>query len=180
MVLASFRSANPADTPQVAAPEYAVKAAFIYHFIQYVTWPKRAFPSQDSPVVIGVLGQDPFGDAIDKVVEGRSLNSHRIEIQRVTLEDAFARCQVVFISRENRPFLINWLRTLGTKPILLITESPGELPTGAMIHFVMQGKKLQYDINLETAEKSGLKLATPMLVSARRLLSQEPEGRNSR
>lgn len=180
MILASVRNGNPSAMPRETAPEYAVKAAFIYHFVQYVTWPVEAFPSRDSPVVIGILGQDPFGDVIDRVVERHGVMGRRIEVRRVTPEDAAARCHVVFISREDGAFLTDWLGALRTKPILSVTESPGELSAGASINFVKQGNSLRYDVNLETVEESGLKNATPMLVSARRILGRAPEGRDPR
>lgn len=178
LILTSARNGNPAAIPRETAPEYAVKAALIYNFVQYVTWPAEAFPSQDSPFVIGILGQDPFGDVIDKVVEGRGVMGRRIQVRRVTLAEAATGCHVVFISREEGSFLADWLRALRTKPVLSVTESPEEISASATILFVKQGNSLRYDVNLETAEEAGLKIATPMIVSARRILGRAPKGRD--
>ncbi|HLP42760.1 MAG TPA: YfiR family protein, partial [Fibrobacteria bacterium] len=102
--------------PREVAPEYLIKAAYLYQFLQYVTWPTDSFPSRDSPIVIGILGQDPFGEAIDRVVEGRRAMGRSIEVRRVTLEEAAAGCHVVFMAREERALLSHWLRRLRTKP----------------------------------------------------------------
>jgi hypothetical protein len=180
LLLASFWNGNPAAEPPDTAPEYPVKAAFLQHFIRYVTWPAKAFPSEDSPVEICILGKDPFGDAIDRLVEGRELMGRRIEVRRVTLEEAAGGCHVVFMGREEGALLTHRLRALRTRPILTVTESPKALSAGAMINFVMEGNSLRYEVNLDATEESGLKLATPMLVSAKRVIGRQPEARESR
>jgi hypothetical protein len=172
LILASVRNGSPAPTPREAAPEYAVKAAYLYQFARYVTWPAEAFPSPESPVGICILGEDPFGNVMDRIVEGRRIMGRPIEVRRATLEEAAARCHVAFIGREERALLANWLGTLRTKPVLSVTESRGALSAGATINFVTEGSALRYDVNLEAAEESGLKIAAPMLVSARQVLGQ--------
>jgi hypothetical protein len=177
LILAYVRNGNPAALLRETAPEYSVKAAYLYHFVQYVTWPPESFDSRDSPVVIGILGKDPFGDVIDRVFAGRSAMGRRIEVRRVALEEASARCQVVFISRQDRALLTDWLRTLRDKPILSVTESPEALSAGAAINFVMEGNRLRYEINLAIVEESRLDIATPMLLSAIRILGRPVGGR---
>lgn len=179
LILASVRNAYSEAMPREVAPEYLIKAAYLYQFLQYVTWPTDSFPSRDSPIVIGILGQDPFGEAIDRVVEGRRAMGRSIEVRRVTLEEAAAGCHVVFMAREERALLSHWLRRLRTKPILAVTESPWALSDGATINFVMEKRTLRYEVNLESAVESRLEIATPMLVSARRLLGQAPKRREA-
>lgn len=177
LILASLRNGDPSAMSRESAPEYSVKAAYLYHFVQYVTWPAEAFASGDSPLVIGILGKDPFGDVIDRAFVGRSAMGRRIEVRRVALEEASAQCHVVFISRQERAFLTDWLKTLRAKPILSVTESPEALSAGAAINFVMEGNTLRYEINLESVKESKLQIATPMLLSALRVLGLPDEGR---
>ena len=40
--------------------EYQIKAAFLYNFAQFTQWPTNAFAGPDKPLVIGILGADPF------------------------------------------------------------------------------------------------------------------------
>jgi hypothetical protein len=127
--------------------------------------------------VIGILGEDPFGDVIDRVFAGRTAMGRRIEVKRVALEEASARCHVVFISRQDRVLLNDWLRALRAKPILSVTESPEALPAGAAINFVMEGNTVRYEINLAIVEESKLDIATPMLLSAIRVFGRRAAGR---
>src|ERR1700693_2178158 len=62
--------------------EYLVKAGFIYNFAKFVEWPSTAFAEPDSPIVIGVLGTDPFGDIINRVVEGKKIGTRGFVVRR--------------------------------------------------------------------------------------------------
>jgi hypothetical protein len=179
LLVAIARNGDAAPAPRETASEYAVKAAYLYHFVQYVTWPSEAFQNRDSPVAVGILGKDPFGDVIDRAFEGRRAMGRRIVVRRVTLAEA-ARCHVLFMGRENRVTLSRWLDALKSKPVLSVTESPETPASGAAINFVMEGNTVRYEVDMETVAQSGLEIAAPMLVSAKRVLGQEPDSRESR
>lgn len=49
-----------------------VKAAFLRNFAHYIIWPENAFPDRHSPWHIGILGQDPFGDALEVTLKDQT------------------------------------------------------------------------------------------------------------
>ena len=53
--------------------EYQVKAAFIVKFAGFVEWPPSAFKNPADPLVICVMGRNPFGHQIENMVEGNPL-----------------------------------------------------------------------------------------------------------
>src|SRR5690242_6746479 len=65
-----------------AAPEYQVKAVFLFNFAQFVEWPAGSFQAADAPFVIGVLGQDPFGAQLDAVARGETVGQRPLAIRR--------------------------------------------------------------------------------------------------
>jgi len=77
--------------------EYNVKAAFLYNLVKYTDWPPRAFTQPDEPIVIGLLGDDPFGDVLDRIVAGRTINGHPIVVRRATGVAELKGAHVVFI-----------------------------------------------------------------------------------
>src|SRR5258708_974050 len=80
------------------APEYQIKAVFLYKFATYVRWPPSAGADAAAPFVIGVIGQDPFGPALNQVVQNQQVQGRAILVRRVgRLEDA-PRCNLLFIS----------------------------------------------------------------------------------
>lgn len=162
-----------------AAPEYNVKAAYLLLFTRYVTWPPTAHASRESLLVIGVLGRDPFGKVLDLTVEGRSVDGRPIAIRRIPGPEEASACNMVFISRSESIRLPEKLRAMRGGPILTVTEFPGALASGAMVNFIMEANTLRYEVNLAAAEAAGLRITTPMLVSARRILrtaASETEG----
>ena len=75
-----------------AAPtEYQVKAVFLFNFSQFVDWPPASFADGRSPLVIGVLGRDPFGATLDEIVRGETVNGRPLVVRRYESIDAGRR-----------------------------------------------------------------------------------------
>ena len=84
------------------ADEYRVKAAFLYNFAKFVEWPPQAFKSPSDPIVIGVLGKNPFGDALADEVAGKTLGGRAFQVREVTDAQQASGCQIVFVSSSER------------------------------------------------------------------------------
>ena len=84
---------------QSAIPEYRVKATFLFQFTQFVDWPRNAFSNQQTPLVIGILGEDPFGTFLDDTVRDEMANGHPIAVERYQRLENVKNCQVLFVSR---------------------------------------------------------------------------------
>src|SRR5580698_10537798 len=79
--------------------EYQLKAAYLYHFAQFVDWPPSAFAATNSPLIIGVLGDNPFGNDLRHTVEGKVINNHALMIKEFhSLTEVTNNCQILFIS----------------------------------------------------------------------------------
>src|SRR2546425_10339365 len=89
------------DLPAQTAPaqEYQLKAFFLFNFAQFVEWPPQAFPEAQTPLVIGVLGEDPFGAYLDETVRGEKVNNRPLAVQRYRRVEEIKTCHVLFISR---------------------------------------------------------------------------------
>lgn len=147
--------------------EYQVKAAFLYNFAKFVEWPADAFEGAGGAVILCVMGDDPFGDSLGNVVRGESLNGRRLAVHRTRdLSDLHA-CHVVFVPRSERSRQERILDALRHRGVLTVGESDGFLTGGGMIRFVLEQNKVRFDINLEAAEESGLKLSSRLLRLAR-------------
>src|SRR5262245_48761120 len=79
------------------ASEYQVKAVYLFNFVQFVEWPGHAYDSPTAPFVIGVVGEDPFGDNLDRVVAGESLGSHQLVVKRFSSARDISNCNILFI-----------------------------------------------------------------------------------
>jgi hypothetical protein len=167
---------NPESAATVAAapvvPEYNAKAGYLLLFCRYVDFPGEAFSGPDAPFTIGVFGDNPFGDVLQRTVAGQRHEGRRIEAVPVrTLEEA-RRCHVVFFPRTTlrQAQLIEELRGA---PVLTVVESPEGLVLGSAVAFVTEptarGARLKFDVNLPATEAAHLRVSAPMLSAARKV-----------
>jgi hypothetical protein len=143
--------------------EYQIKAAFLVNFMQFVTWPSNAFANDDAPFCIGVLGDDPFGPALDQTVQGETVNHHKIVVQRRRRIEDCKNCQMVFVSRSEEKNLPVILAKLDSGPVLTVSEMRGFARRGGIINFYLEGNKVRFEINPAVAQRDKLKMSAQLL-----------------
>ncbi|HEY1786595.1 MAG TPA: YfiR family protein [Verrucomicrobiae bacterium] len=145
--------------------EYQVKAAFLYNFGKFVEWPTNDFASTNSPLVIGVYGENPFGNDLASVVQGRNIDGHPVVTRTVSLND-LKGCQIVFIASSEQKNVGQILGALNGAGVLTVTENMSPFQSGVMINFILQDDRIRFEINNTAAEKVGLKLSSKLLMLA--------------
>jgi hypothetical protein len=144
--------------------EYQVKAAFLLNFTKFVEWPQSAFEAADSPIAICILGDDPFGAALDRTVAGEVVGGRKLTIQRLKRAPAPKACQELFIRTDKEISRI----PSGLGPgVLTVGEGESFLRDGGMIAFVIESRRVRFSINLSAAENAGLKLSSRLLSVAK-------------
>jgi hypothetical protein len=116
--------------------EYDVKAVFLYNFAMFIDWPKEAFEGPDSPLVIGILGTDPFGASLEETVAGERVKGRAIVIRRFSEAADAAGCHLVFISASERRRVRELLRQLHRPFLVTVADMPGFVESGGLIGFV--------------------------------------------
>jgi hypothetical protein len=147
----------------VRASEYQVKAVFLFNFAQFVDWPAEVFPASDTPLVICVLGDDPFGGALDQTVRDERLGGRRFQVRRYQSVDEIKTCHILFISRSeaDRPQAI--LAGLNHRPILTVSDADRFAARGGMIRFVSDRNRIRLQLNLAAAEAAHLTISSKLL-----------------
>ncbi len=150
----------------IAAPptaEYKLKAALIYKLSKFVDWPGPAGAGNNGAFGICVLGEDPFGPALEALTT-RKTGGQPIRIHRFTQYEAIdRRCQIVFISESKRAFLRPILKSLRQRPILTLSDTNNFAEQGGIMQFTRGNKRIGFKINLGKARQSGLEIAAPLL-----------------
>jgi len=149
--------------PPQADEEYALKAAFIYRFTDYIEWTNNKDASQ---FTIAILGESKittplFEIALSKKVKGKSMNITQVESVNAT--DAY---QVLFIPNDYKGDIGAIASTLSGKSILIITEQTDACKKGAHVNFFIAENKLKFEINLKAAIRSRLKISSDLLQHA--------------
>lgn len=168
-------STEIAPAQDVEAPEPKVKAAFLYNFTKLVYWPTNTFANSKTPLVIGVLGRDPFGKELDTVVAGRTVEGRNIQVARFNKVEEITNCQVLFIDVSERRNLDSILDALRDKPILTVSDIKGFASRG-MIELTKSNDTMIFRINLEAADHAGLRLSSRLTRLDKTL---QPPGSNS-
>jgi hypothetical protein len=156
---------SPEDAPPT---EYELKAAFLYNFAKFVEWPAQAFANPQAPFVVGILGQNPFERELERTVQNKTINGRPFEIKEFRVVSEVKSCHILFISSSERKRLPEVLRTVRGMSILTVSELDRFLQAGGMIQFIMEGKKVRFEINDEAARKAELRISSKLLSVARR------------
>jgi len=154
--------------------EYQIKAAFLFHFAQFVQWPEETFPDAEAPFKIGILGDDPFGNALDETVKGETIRNRKFVIKRSTHIEDLQDCQILFISVSEKLNLAEILSKTAGKKILTVSEIPGFAQQGGMIKFHLEMNKVRFEINPTRAQLEGLKISSELL-NLGKIVSSESE-----
>jgi hypothetical protein len=160
---------SPAQTPAQAvatAPEYQLKAVFLFNFAQFVSWPAGAFAEPSAPLVIGVLGEDPFGSFLDETVRGETIEGHPLRIRRFDSLDQATDCHILYISRDELERMPAIRQALEGRGVLTVSDELGFASRGGMIRFITERNRIRLRINLVAARAAGLTLSSKLLRAA--------------
>ncbi len=155
--LLSQVNANPSAT------DTEVKAAFLCQFPQFIDWPDSAFADSNSPFVIGVLGDDPFGSTLDNMVKAKTVNGRKLVIKRSNSIDNLRNCQIVFVSSSEKNRVSRIIDRFKGSNSLMVSDIDGFAKMGGVIGFVYRNNKIALEINLEAAKRSKLKISSNLL-----------------
>jgi hypothetical protein len=158
--LATIMAAIAYSQPPVL-DEYQVKAAFLYNFAKFVEWPSAAFKNPDDPIAICVLGQNPFGSALEDIINGKRVADRGLRVRQVSDQREAARCHIVFVSAadDKRTFL----EEVKSLPVLTIGERDGFLADGGIIVFTVKDTRVHFDIDADGAARAKLKISSKLL-----------------
>jgi hypothetical protein len=165
LLLAGFSSAQAPVQAQgtQATREYELKAVFLFNFAQFVEWPETAFAGPESPLVIGVLGPDPFGGSLEEAIRGEKVQGRPIEVRHFSRGEPIDTCHILFVGRTEGAGLDGILTQLRFRPVLTVGEAEQFARTGGMIGFVNDRNRIRLRINRGAAEAASLLLSSRLL-----------------
>lgn len=164
-------SAAPADPER--ALERRVKAAFLFRFTEFVSWPDAAFVRPGAPFLIAVAGRAGLEDELRQITSGRMVQGRAVEMQRAAEPAALQAAQMIFVPDSERPRLREWVRA-APGHALIVTESEGALMAGSVINFVIVEGRVRFEISLESAEKRALRMSSRLLAVAQGVKTGAP------
>jgi len=162
-----YAAEPPLDSSSPMLTEYHVKAAYLLNFSKFVTWPEDSFAGPDAPFRISVLGEDPFGDVLDRTILGKTLGGRGFRIERLQNRDEVPACHILFICASEETHYKEIFNMLSKRSILTVGEGEDFTAMGGMIGFVKKSRKIRFAINNKAAGRAELKISSKLLRLAR-------------
>jgi hypothetical protein len=170
-VLMTTLQASP-STPT----EYDIKAVFMLNFTRFIEWPVIDGLPANQPLVIGVIGEDPFGHRLDEVIRGEKVNNRSVVVKRLAQLDGGIGCTAVFISRSEKPRLAPILQRLKGWPVLTVSDIPEFAQQGGMVELVSEKGKIRLHINVDEAKAAHLAISSKLLRPAQIVSTRKTSG----
>jgi hypothetical protein len=148
---------------QPKASEFQVKAAYLYNFGRFVQWPDESGADRNESFEICVLGTDPFGQALDATLAGGTIGGKSVAAKRITKPQDVDSCRILFISSSEESHLKEDLAALDKTRVLTVSDIPRFSERGGMIGFILDGNRVRFDVNLDSAQGAGLTLSSELL-----------------
>jgi len=149
--------------------EYQVKAAFLYNFVKFVEWPGVRGGSSQNPIVIGILGPDPFGPVLDRTFADKMVGGRRFELRRYGTVEELQLSHVLFVSSTLKRDWSKVLAAVQGTPVMTVSDEGGFVKSGGIIELLLEDNKIRFDIHLSAGKRSGLKISAQLLQLARRV-----------
>jgi hypothetical protein len=159
--------AGTARAEGATSKEYQIKAACLLNFARFIQWPAAAFTEPAAPVVVGVLGDDPFGDALEQTFRDESVDGRPFVIRRSRQVEDLKNCHMLFVSRSERDRVPGILAALGTARVVTVSEIDGFASRGGTLNFYVESGKVRFEINADAAGQKGLVISSQLLKRAK-------------
>jgi hypothetical protein len=145
------------------AKEYQIKAVFLYNFANFIRWPYSAFSHYQAPFNICILGDDPFQQGIDVMVENEDVKGHLVKVKRFQNIENVDNCQILFISQSEKFYLKQIFFSIQQRPILTVSDMDNFVTQGGMIQFFKKNRRVRFYIAIDTLKEAGLKASVNLL-----------------
>lgn len=149
-------------TPSAAqsADNYAVHANIIYHFTKYIDWPA---PRKSGDFIIGVFGDSPLYDELEKNVANKTVGAQKILIKKIGSAEAAKNAHILFVSEEMSGSIKKISAQTTDNSVLIVSEQEGFAKRGSCINFIIESERLKLEINQANIEQRKLSIASELL-----------------
>jgi hypothetical protein len=167
-------SASPGALSQKEeGAEYTIKLAFLYNFTKFVEWPPDSYRDPSAPLMICIVGHDPFNQSLEGELRTRTVGGRPVEVKTLIPNDKLSACQIVFVPVTEKDQADRIVRSLKGSKTLTVGETEGFAVLGGVINLTVEGNKVHFEINQVAAERAGLKISSRLLSIAKIVKEKE-------
>jgi len=155
----------------------ALRAAFMYNFAKFTEWPANVIP-RDQPMVFCVTDDAPMAEALEQILKGRAVGGHTLAVRRVALDNGLRACHLLYASGLDAKRTNELLGTVERLPVLTVGDFERFAQMGGVANFFVEDGKMRFAINIDSAQRAGLRVSSKLLMLARIVRSSEATSRS--
>jgi hypothetical protein len=168
----------PQVRSQQTPSDYRVKATYVLNFLRFIQWPDDAFSDTKAPMVIGIVGEDPFGNQLPQVIFEKTVQGHDLVIRRYKAGEDLRGSHILLISASEKKRLPQILAGLRGSSVLTVAEMDRFIEAGGVIQFTFENSQIRFAINMDAADRARLKVSSKLLSVARYVEANGAPGKN--
>jgi hypothetical protein len=161
--LLALSTATMQPAPVAPANEYALKSVFLYNFCHFIDWPESAFASPNEPLIIGIVGEDPFGSLLKEAVEGETYHTRPIVIEHYRAAKDIKHCHLLFVGRTENSRVDAILAAVASKSVVTVGETEDFLNHGGMIALPADRNRVRLRVKPAAMRAANLNVSSKLL-----------------
>jgi hypothetical protein len=154
----------PAERPR----EALVKAAFLHKFFSFVEWPEGAFPKSDTPLRIGVIGDEEILQDLQELAKDRSRDGRPVMAVRVMPGEPLGNFHILYVKSGNNAQVAGLLAS-APEGVLTVVDAEAAHPKGSVMSFFVEDGRVRFGVSLDAAARQRLRLSSRLLSVARKI-----------
>jgi hypothetical protein len=164
LVLALLIGSTGRVTGQSASAP-TLQAAFLFNFAKFIQWPSETLPA-GAPLVFCVANDEQVAKSLE--ASRLTIEGHMPVVRRVVSDSIVGPCHIVYVSDEATAREFDQvLQALSGRPSLTVSDDPTFAQRGGMVSFFVEGSRLRFAINVQTAERARLQISSKLLSLAK-------------
>lgn len=164
-----------ASAPPAGADVNRAKANMLWNIAKFVEWPGIK-TGPDVPLVFTILGEDELAVDLASVLSSKTVNGHPVFVRFARRPQDAKGSQILYVAASELSRMTDVLSVVDTAAVLTVSDAPGFAAHGGMIGFSAEGDRVRFEVNLNQAERTGLKLSAKLLALARLVTDEKPPG----
>jgi hypothetical protein len=144
--------------PNTGADERAVRVAYLFSLIKFVDWPT---PRND--LLIGYVGSQATGETLLKSLDGRRADARTLHVVLSPSDELLEKCEIIYFGDASPEDIRKTLAKVDGRPVLTLGETDSFPRRGGMIGLVKDEDHIQIVVNLQSAQRSGVRISSRVL-----------------
>lgn len=147
--------------------ELKVKAAFLFNFAKFATWPPSKVQDASSPLLLCVSGTDGVAHVLQETVKGRTIGAHSVDVLASPRAEELRRCHIVYFGTTDEDRIAAGLASVANYSILTVHEAGEAQPDGVIRFFLSDDGRVRFEVNVAAAARAQLALSSKLLEVSR-------------